>query len=333
MNGSRPTALIALRRSPLVASLAALLCSLGAVHGAYGQSEAQDLATWLREKLPQRGAVTVVYKDAGSGDIGICGYDIATGAFYGCYHGSVSIRQTDGTLFHNPKPYTHVREWTESPSGIGDDVVDKAFPSVILYDIASDPASAESIQKQPDGGWIVSYMFYASNRTLTEDLFKGDFRPPKKRVRYHISPEARLTSIEYEGSEVIMSYADTSSVLPVTQHFGAGKGWDLVSCESFAGGNPGAFEQDTVLAAVDEAGILDDTIRWAPPGTTPTQDPQPDGDRAKRGSPTSAARPDAGSDPIPVLPKSKGPARFSLPVVGAGVVFVAVGVYAWIKRR
>lgn len=315
MTARRSTRGRVLASEPLRCGLiASLLLLTGDPDCGGAQPLVDEFSTWCQARLPSRGSVHATFEDVGSGRKGLFGYDAATQSWYGCFHGKVFGRQPDGTMYRNQEPYTSVARWEGSRLDLSDHTVDGAFPTVILYDIASRADQAESIELDPQGGWKVSFLFPMGSRTVREESFKGDYRPPDKRVIYHVDAHARLVAIEHENSIERIEYSPLSLPLPVATRFGGGPGWKLLAAEGSAEGSPREFDMEEVVELATSAGVLDDTIRWA----------QPDGAVSRSSEPPEG---------VPELPAPKRPPRMNLPLVGAGILFIGVGVYAWARRR
>lgn len=314
-----------------VNALVACVVLCGATAAASAQSEAEELRAWLREYLPRKGAIHAVYEAAETDHVSIFGFDAETGAWYGSFLGKLFAKDPAGALYKTSQPYGRVERWEGNPGEVSDTALDDPFPFVTLRFIAENAHRAERIRRARDGGWAVTYSFPLGDRNLLDWTPRGTYVPENRARIYHINGEGRLESIEWSDWDAdprIIIYADSEmSSFPIAASFGVHQGWRLAKVSYDR--QPGApeFSIEAVTERARSAGILERVTRWSVASAS--------SDPAQAAEPSAVAATGAESSRRPAPPFPEAPRRSSLdwPIVGVGVVFVAVGVYAWFRRR
>jgi len=301
-----------------------MLLIVGALAARAGAQTGEELAAWLKERLPRQGRVHLVYRDGGSGKLTQYGFDVATRAWYCNFAGTVIARDPAGRIHRSPKPYAKVEPWEGRPGEVTDQIIEQAIPLVILFDLVERPSIAETVVRTDGGGWEVTCSFPMGQRSYTEETFAGGYRPADRTLTYHISADARLDAVEWDNSstlERVRYAADLPAPgVPVAARYGPGDGWQLI--ETQAGEQPDEFRVDAVIERAEASGLLDGIVRWSlagknDPGSSP---PAGNGD-------------DGRGQPVQQMPARPKPATVNWAALGAGGVFIGVGIYAWVRRR
>lgn len=313
-----------------------MLVALAAT-GALAQTTG-DLAEWLRARLPTRGAVHLVYQGNRPGEVLEIGFDVGSRAWYRNARGTVIAQDAEGRVFRSPKPFAKPERWSGKPGEVTDRIIEKAVPIVILFDLAERPSMAQKVIRTEDGGWEVTCSFPMGQRSYTDKTFEGGYRPDDRTLTYHISADARLEAIEWaEAKDVAtqITYAEKTPTpgVPVAQQLGANGDWRLV--EATTGQSPREFALGAVVKRAEAKGLLNSITQWSlsedARDRSPSGDDQPAEIGLKGGAtPTPSEQLAPPLQPMPARPR---PRAVNWAIVGAGIVFVGVGIYAWVRKR
>lgn len=315
-------------RATWLAACLVLCCATSAVSA---QSEADELRAWLREYLPREGAIHAVYESVKTDHVSIFGFDAETGAWYGSFLGKLFARDPEGALYRTPEPYARVERWEGESRGVSDTAIEDALPFVTLRFIAENAHHAERIERARDGGWAVAFRFYLGNRQMFGWTPTGNYVPEQRTLLYHINGDGRLDAYEWPdwgGNRTTINYADNATTaFPIAASFGVHQGWRLAKVSYNR--QPGApeFSIEAVTERARSAGILERVTRWsvASASSDPAQAAEP--------SAVAASGAELSRRPAPPFPEAPRRSSFDWPLIGVGVVFVAVGIYAWVRRR
>ncbi|MCL4741249.1 MAG: hypothetical protein KJZ54_03510 [Phycisphaerales bacterium] len=317
------------RSSTFVIRLSLVTMVLAIARDALAQAAPDELRAWLKERIATRGAVHFIADSDGSDQVRLSGYDAATGAWYHASDGRVWGVDANGVMFANTRRNGRVQRWEGSPLEVHDSLIERTFPDVTLHFIADKAEHAERIERAPDGGWSVTFRFPLANRQLFGWTPSGDFVPDRKPLVYHINGEGRLTAVEFAESKNTYVYEyveDDSLPFAVVRRYGKNWGW-TPSDIRLAGSSPAdEFSMSAVVDRAERAGALDHGIRWSVASTSNASSVS----TANTGSGGAAA---ASRPPAPPFPEAPKRPSIHWPIVGVGAVFVAVGIYAWVRRR
>ncbi|GMV72177.1 MAG: hypothetical protein DYG93_08705 [Leptolyngbya sp. PLA2] len=316
------------RYSKNMLRLALVTMVLTITRDALAQAAPDELRSWLKERIATRGAVHFVADSDGSDHVRMSGYDAATGAWYHASGGRVWGVDANGVMFANTRRNGRVQRWEGSPREVHDTLVERTFPDLTLRFIEANAEHATKIERARDGGWSVTFRFPLGNRQMFDWNPGGDFVPDRKPLVYHINGEGRLTAVEFAATGNTYAYEyveDDTLPFGVVRRYGKNWGW-TPSDIRLAGPNPAdEFSMSAVVERAERAGALDHGVRWSVASTSNTSNVSP----ANTGSEDAAAS----RRPAPPFPEAPRRSSFDWPLIGVGVVFVAVGIYAWVRRR
>lgn len=296
---------------------------------ALAQDAPAELRAWLRERIASRGAVHFAADSDGSDQVRLSGYDAATGAWYHASAGRVWGIDANGVMFANTRRNGPVQRWEGSPREVHDSLIERTFPDVTLRFIAANSEHATRIERARDGGWSITFRFPLGNRQMFGWTPPGDFTPATKPLVYHINGEGRLMAVEFAetGNTYVYGYVEDERLpFGVVRRYGKNWGWTPSDIRIAGEAAAEEFSMGAVVERAVRAGALDHGVRWTVAATSNASSVS--ATNAGSGGDVPASRP-----PAPPFPEAPKRSSFDWPIVGVGVVFVAVGIYAWVRRR
>ncbi|HMN41029.1 MAG TPA: hypothetical protein PKE29_09295 [Phycisphaerales bacterium] len=242
------------------------------------------------------------------------GYDADTGAWYAFANNILTVRDQSGTVFSAeggvlPKQVSEKAQ--RDYDRMGTDPIQHFFPVLWLENVFLHDRFLVKDQAAPGGGFRVETSSPGGMLYYEDGVFgPGTPPPPDRTDTILVDPQGRVNAVEFAGGGrkdyTYNGRADCCVPLPNT----CGNAlWELASVSCRAKSDPSLFQPARVLKIVVEGGALEPAL----PKVLPTR---------AGALPGQAAERDFGAE-----------RRLSWPLVGLGIVLVAVGGFAWIKRR
>lgn len=273
----------------------------------------------LRSALPRAGAVEAVYTATeGFGEV-LIGFDVPSGAWYYVTGAVVQGRDTAGKGFGGPPGYPLNPEDQSVPGA--DEPLDTLLPTTLARDLVARPETIREVRPLPDGGFRIVA------------AYPGGLRDGRVPSPDRATPRAWWIDVDASGVISALAYNNEKELDGDARKFryrAAGPpGFQLVetppdypfrlsSYTYSEKGDPGAFTMDTVASLAAQS-VLTVAGRVSAAGQALFEGGAAD---APGRGPDSAGD---GYNPL---------ARYRLPLLGAGIVVVVIGVLAmWRTRR
>lgn len=246
------------------------------------------------------------------------GYDLASGGWYFFTTSTTAIRGVDGRYFKRATPSSEPTVMPSTPPG-ADCALDDAFPLMPLIDAMRRPQVVDSLTRLGDGTVTVRLSYPNGGRCADTTIAASG---PTIMHEFDIAADGSVRTVRIDGP-------------PVHRE---------VHPDRWPGSKPG-FQ---VCATVFEGDFVLESATWYDKAPPDFLDPgrlsrlaqsRRSSDQQALLSPGS--RPPSGTsgrdnDVRPVASTNGPPnplSRYGLPLIGAGVLLAAIGLYGWIRRR
>jgi len=287
-----------------------LISLLALVRPVLGQQAApctfEEFRAAIAPLLPTEGTLTAEYRGAYAPVRAVLSYDNRSGAFFNISLGKVRVQDTGGNEFGGMVRGATVVQDDGVQVRAAHEVLGDVFTHVLLKHLVDSPSEVARVDRGPDGSY-----------TLLVHRPKDGRRPEfgERTDAVTVSSDGRITRTERlsDGLVTTYRYSDESPRgCPVPAVFGSVDGWILERVRFEARSDPSQFE----IGRVCERAVAERTaVDWS--SARPEEYPTPPFARRNL-SPDPSARAVGG--------------RYRWPLIGTGIVFIAVACIAWYRR-